>query len=190
MTFRPGSAIQDIEIAIEAEQRTQQLRVQVLDDGIDLVDPVLQGRAGQDEGIGASERFDRFCRLGLPILDSLRFIQNDDIGSEDPVDIVAIAQNLLVIDENEEGVGFILAQALLPRAGHDGDGPIGEAVDLVLPFGLEGRRQDNQDAPYSSQSAEQFAGGDRLHRFAQSHLVGQQGALAEGQMKHAVALIG
>ena len=40
------------------------------------------------------------------------------------------------------------------------------------------------------QPAQELAGGDRLHRLAEAHLVGEQRALAEREVQHAFALIG
>jgi hypothetical protein len=52
---RPPAFVQLIEVAVEPEQRPQQPGVQELDDGIDLIDAVLDRRAGQHERIRRRE---------------------------------------------------------------------------------------------------------------------------------------
>jgi hypothetical protein len=49
--------------------------------------------------------------------------------------------------------------------------------------------EDHQHAIDALVSGEQLAGGDRLHRLAESHLIGEQSPFTERQMQHAFALV-
>ena len=77
---RAAALVELVEVAVEAEQRADQLRVEVLDDRIELVDAVLDRRAGQHEGVGRAQRLDPPRGLGLPVLDALRLVEHDDVG--------------------------------------------------------------------------------------------------------------
>ena len=136
-----AALVELVEITIEAEQWPKQPRVEILDDRVDLVDAVLEGRAGQHEGVGASESLDRSRGLGLPVLDTLRLVQNHDVGLEQAVDVGGVGDDLLVVGEIEEHWALVTAQAGSPIALHDLHRQCGEARDLLLPLRLErGRR--------------------------------------------------
>ena len=76
---RTAAFVKVVKIAIEAEQRTQQAGIEVLHDRVDLVDAVLDRRAGQHERIGRRQRLHRARRLGVPVLDPLRLVEDDDV---------------------------------------------------------------------------------------------------------------
>ncbi len=69
-----------------------------------LVNPVLDGRAGEHEGVTAAETFDGLGRLRAPVLDPLGFIQHHDVGPEAGVDFQPVSQHLLVVDDGKEAV--------------------------------------------------------------------------------------
>ena len=100
---RAAALVEFIEVAVEAEQRPEQLRIEVLDDRVELVDAVLDRRAGQHEGVRRAQRLDPARRLCLPVLDALRLVEHDDVGREEAVDVVGVAKHLLVVDDGEEG---------------------------------------------------------------------------------------
>ena len=187
---RPAALVELIEVAVEAEQRPDQLRIEELDDGIELVDAVLDRRAGQYEGVGRAQRLDPSRRLGLPVLDALRLVEHDDVRRENGVDVVGVGEHLLVVDDVEEDGLAVGGEALRARAEHRFRRALGEAGDLLLPLGLERGRADHQHARDVLALGQQLAGRDRLHGLAEAHLVGEQRALAEGQVQHALALIG
>ncbi len=66
---------------------------------------------------------------------------------------------------------------------------LGEALDLLLPFGLERRRRDHQRALGLAQPLQEGARGDGLNGLAEAHFVGQQSALGEGQVQHPFSLV-
>ena len=85
---RTAALVELVEFAVEAEQRAEQLRIEVLDDGIELVDAVLERRAGQHEGMRSAQLLDAPRRLGLPVLDALRLVEDDDVGRQHRVDVL------------------------------------------------------------------------------------------------------
>ena len=135
-----AAVVEIVEVAVEAEQRAQQARVKVLHDRIDLVDAVLDRRAGENERIGRCQRLHRARRLGLPVLDALRLVQDDDVGLQRAVDVGGVDDDLLVVHHREElGVG-ILREPRVTRAGDQQRGGTAEAGDLLLPLALQRRR--------------------------------------------------
>jgi hypothetical protein len=83
-----------------------------------------------------------------------------------------------------------LGQALGAGAGDDPRRQAGEAGDLLLPLPLERGWADDEHALDAAQAPEELAGGDGLDGLAEAHLVRQQGPLGEGQMEHALPLVG
>ncbi len=61
-----------------------------MDDRIELVDAVLERRAGQHEGVGRAQLLDPPRGLGLPVLDPLRLVENDDVRRQDRVDVIGV----------------------------------------------------------------------------------------------------
>ena len=104
--------VQLVEVAVEAEQRAEDVRVEELDDGVDLVDAVLDRRAGEHEGVAASQALDGHGGLGLPVLDALGLVENDHIRCQGGIDLVHIRADLLVVGEGEERRFVVLAQTL------------------------------------------------------------------------------
>ena len=72
----------------------------------------------------------------------------------------------------------------------DALGEGGECRDLVFPFAFEGGGGDDEDAFCFSEMMEEGAGGDGLDGFAETHFIGKQGALAECEVEHSLALVG
>ena len=111
-------------------------------------------------------------------------IATEDIRFEkhSGVDVKAVDDDLLVVDDGEErrttiGVVFRAGRA---RAEDEALGEGGEFADLFLPLGLERGGGDDQAAAGFAEVVEQGAGGDGLDGFAETHLIGEQGALAKG----------
>src|SRR6185369_235836 len=90
---RPAAVVKQVEVAVEAEERAEDRRIEELDDRVDLVDAVLDRRAGQDEGVGAREALDGLGGLALPVLDPLCLVEDDDVRSETPHDLLAVGQD-------------------------------------------------------------------------------------------------
>ena len=169
--------------AVEAEEASEEPGVHELGDGVEFVDPILERGAGQNECKAGREPLERACRLGLPVLDTLRLVEDDEIGPEDFVYLLPVSENLLVVRDDEEGVGFAVtrepfAAVADEKLGHD----VGEKLDLVRPLALEGSRDDNENAPHLRDLLHEQRGGDRLHRLPEAHFVGKYRPSIGGEM--------
>ena len=133
---RASALIQFVKIAVEAKQRPQNRGIEERHQGMNIVDAVLDRSAGKDESITALQALDRLGRLGAPVLDALRFIQDDDVRLEMLVDVERIRQHLFIIDDREKGSGSVQAAAASPRAVYQLIGQIGETLDLLFPLGF------------------------------------------------------
>ena len=102
ITDRPPAVIQVVEFAVESEQRAEHGGIEEIHQRMQLVNPVLNRCAGENEGVTAAETFDGLGRLGAPVLDPLRFVKHHNIGPETGVDFERVGQHLLVIDDGEE----------------------------------------------------------------------------------------
>ena len=189
VTHGAATLVEFVEVAVEAEQRSEHGRIEEGHQRVDLVDAVFDRRAGEDEGVAAAQALDGLRGLGVPVLDPLRFVQDHDVGLQPLVDVQRVGQHLLVIDDGEERRGGIAPEAFPPGAEHELVAEARETLDLLLPFGLERGRRDDQHAGSLAEPVQQRAGGDGLDGLAQPHLVGQQRALGEGQVQHAFALV-
>ena len=78
----------------------------------------------------------------------------------------------------------------MTRAGDQQRSGTAEAGDLLLPLALQRRGTHHQHTRDAVEPAQQLHRGDRLDGLAQSHVVGKQRALAEGEVQHALALVG
>lgn len=67
---------------------------------------------------------------------------------------------------------------------------VGEAADLFLPLGLERGGGYDEHAGGAAEAVEEGAGGDGLDGLAEAHLVGEEGPFLEGEVEHALALVG
>ena len=63
-------------------ERGKERRIEELHDGIDVLEPVFQGGAGEDHGMFPGNGFDRFGGLGGKILDALCLIQDHQVRFE------------------------------------------------------------------------------------------------------------
>jgi hypothetical protein len=133
---RASPLVEPIELAIEAKQRPHQLGVEVLNDRIELLDAVLDRRAGQNERIGRPQRLDPPCRLGVPILDALCFVEDDNIRGENAVDVLRVDKDLLVVHDGEKHGIAIGREPLLAWTEHRPGHTTSEAGNLLLPFRL------------------------------------------------------
>lgn len=186
-----AALVEFVEIAVEAEQRAEHGGIEEIHQRMQLVDAVLDGRAGQHEGVAALEALDGLARLGVPILDALRLVEHHHVGPQARVDIQGVAHHLLEVGHREKRrVVAVAGQAGVAFSVHELVGQRGEALDLLFPLALERGGRDGQHATRLAQPVEQRAGGDGLDRLAEAHLVGQQGAFGEGEVEHPLALVG
>lgn len=186
---RTSALVELVELAVETEQRAEQIRIEILDDRIELVDPVLDRRAGQHEGVRRAERLHAARRFRRPVLDALRLVEHDDVRLQYFVDVGGVAQHLLIVDDGEEGRRAIGREALGARSEHEPGRAGAEAGDLLFPFRLQRRRANDEDPLDAFAPRQQLAAGDGLDGLAEPHVVGEQSALAESEVHRALALI-
>ena len=131
--------IEFIEISVEAEEWAEDGGIEEIDDGVELVNAVLDGRAGEHEGVAALEALDRLGGFCGPVLDALGFVEDDDVGLEALVDVEAINDDLLVVYDCKEGrvtIGVVVG-AGAAMAEDDALGEGGEFRNLILPLAFQ-----------------------------------------------------
>ena len=97
-------ALVDVLVPVEeAEQRPEVKPIDELDDRVQLFEPVLQRRAGQHDGVLRFELLDGLGRAGLPVLDPLGLVEDDDVGLP-AADGIEVAANHVVVREFVEGL--------------------------------------------------------------------------------------
>ncbi len=151
----PAALVELVELAVEAEEGAEQGGIEKLHDRVDLVDAVLERRAGEDERVGAAQPFDGLGGAALPVLDALGLVEHDHVRGEPLLHGVAVEEDLLVVGEIEEGAFAVLGQALGAGTGDDPRRQAGETGDLLLPLPLEGGRADDEHAFDAAQAPEE-----------------------------------
>ena len=134
---RPPPVVQAVVLSVEPEQGAKNVRIQELDNGVYLINPVFDGRAGEHECKSAPQLLDRTGCLGPPVLDSLRLIKNHDVRPEKLLDVVAIGQDLFVVGDGEEFRVPVLLQPLLTNSVDGAEGKAGGRFYLLRPFRLQ-----------------------------------------------------
>ena len=99
---RPAPVVQFIEVAVEPEERAEDGRVEEVHQRMQFVNAVLDGRAGQHEGITAAEAFDGLCSLRAPVLDTLGFVEHDNVRTQSSIHVECVSKHLFVVDDGEE----------------------------------------------------------------------------------------
>jgi len=72
---------------------------------IEVVEPILDGRAGQDEEKAAVQAAQRRGGLGAKVFCALRFVEDDDIRAE-PREGAEVAPEQLIVDDEIRRIGF------------------------------------------------------------------------------------
>ncbi len=137
VTLGPPALVEPVKFAIETEQRPEHRRFEKRHDGVNVVDSVFDGRSGEHERVAALQPLDGLRRLGAPVLDALRFVQDHHIRLQLGVDVERVGDHLLVIDDGKERRCAIKAQALAAGAEDQLIRKSGESFDLLLPLGLQ-----------------------------------------------------
>ena len=166
----------------EAEGRRQAAVVDELDHRVEVVQAVLQRRAGQHQGEGRAEALDDPGRFRFPVLDPLPFVEDYQVPA-DPLDGQDVAEHLLVVADGEEAVVVVLPCPLGGAADDKLHGAVGEAANLAPPLRLERGGADHQHLADAGLAGENFGGAYALDRLAQAHVVGQDcpaGSRGEG----------
>ncbi len=182
--------VQFIILAVEAEERAKERRVEEVHQGIQFVEAVFDGCAGEDEGVAAAEAFDGLGGFGAPIFYALGFVKHNDVGPQAGVDVQGVGEHLLVINDGKERSGGVSGEAAKAAAIDQLVRQRGETLDLFFPFAFERGGGDDEDMAGLAHAVEQGAGGNALNGFAQTHFVGQQGAFRKSEVEHAFTLVG
>jgi hypothetical protein len=102
------AALVDDAVAVEeVKGRGQTPIVDELRHGVQLIQAVLQRRAGQHQREGRLQALDDVAGLGLPVLDALALVQDDQVPL-DSFDGQDVAEHLFVIADREERVVAVL----------------------------------------------------------------------------------
>ncbi len=176
---RPRSS-SSYETPVEPEQGAKHRRIQERHQRVDFVYTVFDWGAGEHEGTAALQTFDGLSGLGVPVLDALSLVQDDDVRLQACVDVERIFEHPLVVHDREEWSRGVQPQAAMPVTEDKLVGEFHEALDLFLPFGLQGCRGYHNDAGCLAQAMQQSTGCYGLYSLAQTHLVGQKRALLAG----------
>jgi len=189
VSFRPAVRVEHVKIAVKAEERAQHLRIQHGHQRIDVINAVLQRRAGQHKHIAALELFHGLRGLGVPVLDALRLVQDHAVWLQHRIDQRSVAHDLLVVGQREKGRPLIRRLACGAVTKHGQEGEIGKEPDLLFPLGFQRGRRNHEHTLDMPQPMEQRGRGHGLRGFAETHLVSQHRALSESEMQHALTLI-
>ena len=172
----------------ETEHRPEPETVDKLDDRMQLLEPVLQRRAGQHEGVFRFELFDGLGRPGLPVLDPLGLVEDDQVGLP-TADGLDVAVDDVVVGHLVERIGRVELVPPRTKPFDDQGLAVGEPLDLLLPLVLQRRRRDDQHALNAGNPGEDLGGGDGLDGLAQPHVVGDQAAAPLGGRQRADPLV-
>ena len=105
VTGGAATLIQLVVFTIETEERPEQGWIQEIHQGVQFVNPVFDRRAGEDKCVTAAQTLNRLGGFGAPVLDSLRFIQHDDVWLQALVHVEGVGEHLLVVHNGEERQG-------------------------------------------------------------------------------------
>ncbi|HEX7679164.1 MAG TPA: hypothetical protein VF713_13625 [Thermoanaerobaculia bacterium] len=78
-------------------------RIDEVDDRHQLLEPVLERRAGENDGVIGGDSLDRSGGARRPVLDALRLVEDHQIGSP-AADAIEIGVNGVVVRDLEEGL--------------------------------------------------------------------------------------
>ncbi len=140
----PPALIQLVVLTVKPEERSEERRIQETHERVDLIQPVLDRSTCQDERVSAAQPLDRLARLRIPILDPLRFVEDDHIRFHPCVHVRHVRQHLLIVHDREKRRDPIDLQAsprdvigsepLSAPAKYQLVAQLGELLDLLLPF--------------------------------------------------------
>ena len=95
--------VEFVEVAIETEQRAEHGGIEEVHQRVEFINAVLDGCAGEDEGVTAAQALHGLGSLSAPVLDALGFVEHNDVRREAGVHVERVGNYLLVVDNGEEG---------------------------------------------------------------------------------------
>jgi len=96
---------------------------------VQFLDPVLQRGTGQDDGKGRLELFHGHGGAGLPVLDSLGLVQDDEVRPPF-TDLIQVPMHQFIIEQLEEGVRLVERRPLEVQPLDDLGSAVGEFLNL------------------------------------------------------------
>ncbi len=102
---------------------------------------------------------------------------------------IHVKADKFVVDDFEEGRVGVKFTAFFQVAFDDGDSQRSEAANLTRPLMFERSGADDDCLLNIAHFLEQCGGGNRLHGFAKSHVIGEHGAATKGKVHRAFFLI-
>ena len=181
--------IANLVLGEELKRRSQAMLVDELDNRHQLLQAVLERRARQDDGVGRGNALDAAGRPCVPVLDSLRFVEDDQIRRPPPNQVEVKVHGVVVGDGEEARRGSVALLAPRAHATDHGRLAIREARDFSLPLVLERRRTDDQHTLDAELARHDLRRGNGLDRLAEPHLVGDQRAAGTGGKQRSLALV-
>ncbi len=172
----------------EAKHGAQPEAVHELHNGMELLQAVLQGRPGQHDGVPGVQPLNALGPPGLPVLDPLGFVEDHDLGTPG-ANGVQVPVHYVIIDDLVERRVTVQIGPPGQCSLHDRRRTVAELLDLLLPLVLERSRADDQDPLDPGHLREDLAGGNRLDRLAESHVVSDQAAACSGGEESPLPLI-
>lgn len=186
----------DLAVPVEAEvalveliERPEEALVHELDDRVEVVEAVLERSAREHEREPAREALRRLRRLGAPVLEPLRLVEDEHVRGERG-DRIFIAERDLVVRDREGGLPLVEGAPLRTGPLDDRRGLARGARDLARPLRLERSRADDEDAARLARLAEVLGRGDRLERLSEAHVVGEDRAARRREEDPALDLVG
>ncbi len=180
----------DVEIDHVAPEWTQDARIDDLHQAVQVFEPVFQRCAGQDECIARADPLDCAGDLGAPVLDALGLVNDQQIGTQFPVDHGQVAHHEFIVDHVETRTPSVLGAAGRHGTLHDLDTSPGESLDLARPLQLQRGGTDDQDPLDAVVTVHPVGCGNGLQGLAQAHVIGQQTPTAPRQEGDTLDLVG
>jgi hypothetical protein len=104
--------VEFVKVPVEPEERAEHGRIEKVHQRMKFINEVLDGRAGEDEGVPAAETFHRLRGLGAPVFDALGFVEHDNIRREPRIYVQRVGHHLLIVDDGEKRRGGVLVVRL------------------------------------------------------------------------------
>ena len=95
--------VADLMFVQQAKRRAEAEAIDKLHDRDQLFEAILERRPGKDDGVWRGDALDAAGGAGGPVLDALRFIEDDEVGPPRP-DQVEVAVDGVVVGDLEESV--------------------------------------------------------------------------------------
>ena len=181
--------ILDLMLVQQLPGRPQTVLIDELDDGNQLFQFVFQRRTGQHHGVGTIDALQRSGSNGVPVLDTLRLVDNHQIRRPRRNQI-QIGLEFFVIGDLAEIIADVILLSLRTTSSDDERIAAGKPLDFALPLVLERCRTDYQHFRYAEMPRQNFGGRDGLDGFAQAHFIANQRPARPDGEQCAFGLIG